>query len=178
MSSNQTMLTLGAFLLLAIILTSFYRLLANSGDTINDAQAGISTLTYATTYMELAEGLAFDEASVDSFLTTSQIALLTPPGMLGAENPPPAGEAVEDNFNGFDDIDDLNNFSIVDSTLKGITGSFQTTFKVYYVNPLDISQVSSTRTFVKRVDMKVWRIYPPSRDTLSHSIVMGYFHYD
>ena len=178
MSLNQTMLTLGAFVLLSVILTSFYRLLANSGDTINDAQAGISSLTYATTYMELAEGLAFDEMTVDSFVTTAQIGLLTAPVSLGAENPPPGGEATEDKFVGFDDIDDLNNYTIVDSTLKGITGSFRTTFKVYYVSPTNVSLISATRTFVKRVDMKVLRIFPPSRDTLNHSIVMGYFHYD
>ena len=128
--------------------------------------------------MELAEGLAFDEMTVDSFLTTSQIDLLTSPASLGPENPPPIEEPTESSFSSFDDIDDLNNYSVVDSSLKGITGAFNTTFKVSYVNPLDISQVSLVRTFLKRVDMKVWRIYPPSRDTLTHSIVMGYFHYD
>lgn len=178
MSFNQTMLTLGAFLLLSVILTSFYRLLANSGDTINDAQAGISSLTYATTYMELAEGLSFDEVTVDSFLTTAQIGLLTSPMNLGPENPPPSGESTENNFTSFDDIDDLNNYSVIDSSLKGITGTFKTSFRVHYVNPLDLSQTSVTRTFVKRVDMTVCRLYPPGRDTLTHSIVMGYFHYD
>lgn len=172
------MLTLGAFILLAVILTSFYSLLANSGDTINDAQSGISSLTYATTYMELAEGLSFDEATVDSFITTSGIGLLKSPASLGPENPPPPGELAETSFQGFDDIDDLNNFAIVDSSLKGITGTFKTTFRVFYVNPNDVSQISASRTFVKRVDMKVWRLYPPSLDTLNHSFVMGYFHYD
>ena len=177
MSSNQTMITLGAFLLLAVVLTSFYRLLANSGDSINEAQTGISSLTYAATYMELAEGLAFDEATVDSFVTTSGINLLTPPDHLGPENPAPGGELPETNFMGFDDFDDLNNYTVVDSTLKGVTGTFRTTFSVHYVNPNDISQISATRTFVKRADMTVVRVYPPSTDTLKHSIVMGYFHY-
>jgi hypothetical protein len=177
-STNQTMLTIGAFLLLLTILVSFYKLLAESGDTIWRAQGDITEITLATTYMELAQGLSFDEASIDSNLTPSEINYLTAPAYLGPENPPPTGEPTENSFRTFDDFDDLKNYEIVDSAVQGILGTYKTKFNVYYVNPLNIDQVSSSRTFVKRLDMTTWRIKPPSPDTLKTSLIMGYFHFD
>lgn len=178
MTSGQTMLTLGAFSIFLTILLSFYRILAQSGVTINDAQAGISELTLATTYMEVAQGLSFDEASVDSFLTPAEINVLTAPGSLGPNNPPPVGEHVEDELKYFDDIDDLKNFEVVDSTLNGIVGTYKTRFDVHYVTASNVDAISFVRTFTKRLDIKVWRISPPGQDTLKTSIVMGYFHFD
>jgi hypothetical protein len=171
------MLTLGAFCLFVMLLLTFYKILAQSSVTINDAQAGISEMTLATTYIELAQGLGFDEATQDSFLTPSEINTLTAPANLGPDNPPPAGEHLENDIRYFDDIDDLKNFEVVDSTLTGILGTYKTRFDVNYVNALDVNTISATRTFVKRLDIKVWRIAPPSRDTLKMSYVMGYFHF-
>lgn len=178
MSTNQTMLTLGAFVIFSMILLSFYKILAESSVTINDAQSGVSYLTLATTYMELAQGLSFDETTVDSFLTPSQINTLKAPANLGPDNPPPAGELTENNFKSFDDLDDLKNYEVIDSSLAGILGKYKTRFDVNYVNPLNVDLVSATRTFVKRLDIKVTRIYPSSKDTLKISLVMGYFHFD
>lgn len=178
MSTNQTMLTMGAFVVFSLMLLSFYRIMGDTTVTINDAQAGISCLTLATTYTELAQGMAFDEATVDSFVTPSTIITLTPSANLGPDNPPPAGEATENSLKTFDDIDDLKNFEIVDSSLTGILGKFKTRFDVNYVDPLNVDQISASRTLAKRLDIKVWRISPPSTDTLKTSIVMGYFHFD
>ncbi len=176
MSTNQVLLTLGAFIIFSLMLVSFYKLLANSGDMINNAQAGISELSFATTYMELAQGLAFDEATIDSNRHTVNDLTLT--SNLGPDNPPPFGEPTEDGFNHFDDFDDLNNFEITDTTQKGIAGIFKTHFNVHYVNPTNINQISTPRTFVKRLDMWVLRISPPSKDTLKASLILGYFHFD
>lgn len=178
MGSNNTFLTLAAFVLLSTIMVGFFRNLARSGDSVVDSQSGIAELTLATTYMELAQGLAFDEVTVDSFITTAQINALKSPGSLGLENPPPSGEPTEAGFGSFDDIDDLNSFVIVDSSFKGSSGVYKTSFAVVYVNPANISQTSGTRTFVKRVDMSIWRISPPAVDTLKHSVCIGYFRFN
>ena len=178
MSTWNVMITLGAFILLSSILVAFYGNLAAGEDTVNNAQAGISQLTYATTYMELANGLAFDEATIDSFVTTPSIHLLTLPTNLGTENPAPSPEPDETDFTTFDDIDDLNNFTIVDSTLFGISGVFKTTFSVQYVDPENLDLITLARTFVKRVDMTVVRLFPASTDTLRYAMTMGYFHFD
>jgi hypothetical protein len=116
--------------------------------------------------------------TIDSFFTPSQLGGMTSPSSLGPDNPPPSGEATEASFTTFDDIDDLNNHYIIDSSFKGISGVYRTNFAVSYVNPSNLSQVSTTRTFIKRVDMSIWRTNPPGRDTLRHSIIVGYFHFD
>jgi hypothetical protein len=123
--------------------------------------------------MELAQELCFDEATIDSNLTPAEINSLTAPGSLGPEDP-----TVEKDLKTFNDIDDWNNFQIVDSTMQGIVGTYKTKFSCYYVNPLNIDQVSASRTFAKRLDISVWRLKPPSNDTLKTSMVMGYFHFD
>ncbi|MEK9138925.1 MAG: hypothetical protein AAB393_17535, partial [Bacteroidota bacterium] len=127
---------------------------------------------------EVANVLAFDEATVDSFVTTASIDRLTSPSSLGIEYPPPSPEPSEVGFTTFDDIDDLNNFTIIDSTLFGISGVFKTNFNVHYVDPMNLNLVKATRTFVKRINMTVVRLYPVSTDTLRYSMIMGYFHFD
>lgn len=178
MSTNQTLLTIGAFVLFTTLLVSFYQLLARSGDTIDSSQLGINQLTLATTYMELANGLNFDEASIDSNIVTTSMHLLKDPNLLGPENPPPSGEEPETSFNTFDDLDDWHNFSVIENSTPGIIGTYKTTFQVYYVNPDNINQLVSYRTFVKRLDINISRIQPLNTDTLKASIVMGYFHFD
>ena len=178
MTSGQTMLTLGAFAIFMTVLLSFYGILARSSETINDAQAGITELTLATTYMEVAQSLAFDEASQDSFLTPSEISHLTAPASFGPDNPAPGGEHTENGLKYFDDFDDLKNFEIVDSSLNGIVGTYKTRFDVNYVNATNVGLISDVRTFTKRLDINVWRISPPSTDTLKATVIMGYFHFD
>jgi hypothetical protein len=178
MSSFQTLITLFAFTLFSTILVSFYQLLGQSGDTIGNAQQGISEQTLITTYTELANGLYFDEVSQDSNITNSEINSLTSPTNLGPDNPPPTGEPTEVDLRTFDDFDDLNNYSIVVSSMPGVIGTYKTQFSVYYVNPTNIDVKVSNRTFIKRLDMKICRVSPPSKDTLKSSVIMGYFHFD
>lgn len=173
MTTNQTMLTVGAVLLFSTMLISFYRLLANSSETLNNAQAGISELTFATTYMELAQGLAFDEVTVGQPLNgPSDMGQLTAPANLGPDS------AFEDHFGEFNDIDDLRDYEIIDTSQSGISGIYKTRFNVYYVDPTNINQALTSRTFAKRLDLWVVRMSPPSTDTLRSSLVFGYFHFD
>lgn len=175
------MLTIGAFILLSNILVTFYRLLAESGQTIDSAQAGITAVSLATSYMQIAQGLSFDEVTIDSFITQAQIGSLTAPGSLGRDinygidDPSDPTLPQETRVIYFDDFDDFNNFTIRDSTLEGTLGFYRAYFRVYYVNPTDVSLLSSTRTLVKRMDMWVWREFPPSTDTLRTSLIMGYW---
>jgi hypothetical protein len=175
MSTNNVMLTIGAFMLFSLMLVTFYKLLANSGDMINNTQAGVSEISYATTYMELAQGLAFDEVTQDDLKHDSTS--LTPVANLGPDVAP-SGEPTENCFSNFDDFDDLNGYEIIDSSQQGITGIFKTHFKVYYTKSSNLDLVSTTPTFIKRCDMWVLRLSPPSPDTMKMSLVLGYFHFD
>jgi hypothetical protein len=175
MSTNQTMLTIGAFTILMTILQNFYGLLGTTGGDITNAQDMILATTLATSYLESAQGLAFDNITDTTNLALSSPSALTSPSQLGPEG------TQEDSIQKFNDFDDFDGFTL--ERESGSTGRrFRTTFSVHYVDPGNVNTVSAARTFVKRVDVKSWRSYPPpsgtTLDTLRMSMVMGYFHFD
>jgi hypothetical protein len=175
MVSNHTILTIAAFIILTTILQNFYRLLGATGDDIGDAQDMILATTISTSYLELAQGLAFDAVTDTSNAALTNISALTAPLALGPE------DASEDSIQNFNDFDDFNRLTVS----KQATGSnhvFRTHFTVSYVDPAHMDQSVSYRTFTKRIDLKVWRTFPPIHgtvtDTLRTSVVLGYFHFD
>ena len=173
MSTGQTMMTIFAFVLLTTTLNSFYRLLASTGSDISSSQDGILASTIATSYMEIAQGKAFDERSDTSDAGINNVSQFTLPDALGPE------ASDGDSIATFNDFDDFNG-QVVEET-AGTTGrKYKTSFSVHYVTLTNISQISAVRTFVKRMDMKTWRTSPPINkpDTLRLSLVLGYFHFD
>ena len=176
MGTGQTILSMAALMFLSTSLLNFYRLLGSTGDDIASAQDGILGTTICTSYMELASGLAFDSYTDTSEAALTSIDVLTVPGVLGPEI------ADEDSVSEFNDFDDFNNFE-VEKTAGGTSRKYKAKFNVYYVNPLNISSISFARTYVKRLDVKIWRTFPHATegsrlDTLRMSQVMGYFHFD
>jgi hypothetical protein len=174
MSTGQVILTVGAFVLLSMILLSFYGLVADSSKTIETTQGDITEVALAISYQEIIQGMAFDEATTDGIRHD----LNDLSSNLGVDNPPPVGDPLEESLETFDDVDDFNGYERPDVNPGGVVGTFRTHVDVHYVNPDDINQISSSKTFVKRVDMKLWRVSPPGQDTLRTSFVVGYFHFD
>jgi hypothetical protein len=175
MSTGQTILSIGAFMFLTTILLNFYRVAAETGDTIASGQDGILATTIAASYAEIAQGLAFDEVTDTTNAALASPSVLTSSSALGAE-------AGEDSIGLFNDFDDFNG-KFYDKPATGTNRTYRTQFTVSYVNPDNINQKSSVRTFVKRMDLKTWRITPaPSSpteiDTIRTFLVLGYFHFD
>jgi hypothetical protein len=175
MFANHTILAIGGFIILTTILTSFYGLLGNTGDDISNAQDMILATTIATSYIEVAQGLAFDDVTDTSNVALNNLSALTTATALGPER------ADEDSIHKFNDFDDFDGF-VSERTATGTNRRYITEFSVYYVNPNDVGQVTTSKTFVKRLDTKTWRSYPPpsgtTLDTLRLSFVLGYFHFD
>ncbi|MDL1893318.1 hypothetical protein FBQ87_10585 [Sphingobacteriales bacterium CHB3] len=174
MSTGQTILTMGAFMLLTTILLNFYSVLAKSSDIVESGQDGILATTLAVSYTEIAQGLAFDEITDTSDAAIGNANLLTTSANLGPDN------YLETSLETFNDFDDFNNFSI-EKEASGTNRRFRTTFKVYYVDPTNVNNTTTTRTFTKRMDLTTWRTFPPVTgkvDTLRMSVVLGYFHFD
>ena len=173
MSTGQALLTIGAFILLTTILQGVYTSLGNIGTDVGSGQDGILAATIASSYGEIANGLAFDNITASSDTAVHNSAALTYP---------PGPEAGEDSLSEFDDFDDFNGFT--DVRTAGNSGRrFKTTFVVSYVDTSNISSIVSYRTYVKRLDMKTWRTVPaPTNDevldTLKTSLIMGYFHFN
>lgn len=174
MGSGHTLLTLGAFVLLSTIMINFYDMSASASDSIGSGQDGIFLTTLTTSYIEMAQGMAFDSITDTMHVAIANAMSLTSPSLLGPE-------AGEDSMALFNDFDDFDGF-----TLEREAGTsnrrYRTRFTVNYVDATDLEKISSARTFVKRLDMKTWRTFPVAKegrvDTLNASFVMGYFHFD
>jgi hypothetical protein len=173
MGSGNTLLTICAFMLLSTAIMNFYQLSSSAGDSISSGQDGIFLSTITTSYIEMAQGLAFDSYTDTSHVAVANAYVLTSPTLLGPEY----GEDSVAEYNDFDDFNGIH----IDKEAGTTNRRYRTEFKVVYVDPTDLEKVMNSRTFVKRLDMKTYRIYPASMntiDTLRASFVMGYFHFD
>ena len=174
--SNHSLLTIGAFMILTTVLVGFYRLLGSTGDDVGNAQDLILATTITTSYLELAQGLAFDEITDTSHVGLGNPSSLTHPSYLGTDS------NYEDSVSVFNDFDDFNG-RVFEKTATGTNKRYKTAFRVSYVDLSNVDMISSTQTFVKRMDVLTWRSFPPpmegeAPDTLSLSATMGYFHFD
>ncbi len=174
MGSGHTLLTLGAFCLLSTILINFYDMTGSAGDAIGTGQDGIYLTSLTASYIEMAQGMAFDQITDTMHIPLADIMALTSPSLLGPES-------GEDSISEFNDFDDFDGFSI-EKEAGTSNRRYHTQFSVFYVDMTDLEKTSASRTFVKRLDIKTWRTFPVSDegrvDTLTSSSIMGYFHFD
>lgn len=174
MGSGHTLFTLFAFVLLSTVLVNFYDMSAGAGDAISSGQDGIFLTTITTSYIEMAQGMAFDSITDTMNVGLTTVHVLTSPSLLGPE-------AGEDSLAEFNDFDDFNGLTI-EKEAGTSNRRYRTEFTVSYVDMTNLETVSVARTFVKRLDIKTYRTFPVSTvssvDTLRTSFVMGYFHFD
>lgn len=176
MNTGQTFLTIGALVLLMTSLVGFYRLLGHNGDRLEVSQTGITATTIATSIMEIATSLPFDAVTDTTDAAITAIGLLTAPNNLGNEG------ADDDSLHKYNDFDDFDGDTLV-RVLPGGLGEFTVAFAVHYVDPANVNTVQNSRSYVKRLDMTIWKSLPPppageAADTTRMSMVMGYFHFD
>jgi len=174
MNTGQTLLTVCAFILLSVILQNFYTNMNNVGNTVDEGQDGIMATSINASYAEIAENLAFDNASVGGAVI-GNIASLTPVASLGVD----VGEDKKD-LKTFDDVDDFN-LDTLSRTPIGSARTYCTSFRVYYTDSVNFALNKGAPTWWKRLDMKTWRTAPTTGmdhiDTVKMSIVMGYFNF-
>ncbi|MCC6549326.1 MAG: hypothetical protein IT279_04575 [Ignavibacteriaceae bacterium] len=103
----------------------------------------------------------FDEVTLTRMLTIPDS--LTAPWSLGKES----GETVVTTF---DDVDDYHNYTKTDSL--DLFGSFNMLVTVHYIVSMDPDTKSASRTFMKRVDVKMYNIY--IADTLTVNGIKAY----
>ncbi|HEX9658034.1 MAG TPA: hypothetical protein VGB89_14095 [Bacteroidota bacterium] len=173
MSTGQTILVIFAGILLTTILVNFYRLLANNNDDLSLSEERIVATTIGSSFIEFANGLDFDQATVNSASAIHNVSALTDPSSLGMD--------TVSTMSGFDDIDDFNGYE-VERDGGGSNGRYKSRFKVYYVDPENIGIPAGGKTFLKRMDISIWRIdnYVPGNrvDTLRLFTTLGYFRFN
>jgi hypothetical protein len=177
MGLGQTMLTIMALMLLGRLILTVNRTVLETGSTKDVAEYRITATSLGTSLMENAHDLAFDEATVDTFLTSSQSSSLTAAASFGAE-------AGETGYTLFDDIDDYHNYVRVDTVPN--SAIFFTSAKIEYiaVTPPTSFTVTTTRTFNKMITVYVTSPYMmeysldiPKQDTLIFQSIFSYWYF-
>jgi hypothetical protein len=178
MNTGQTMFSIAALAFLSVITLSYYSSIGQTGQTLSQTNAGLTATTIATSFIERAQNTAFDQNTdtlpANYILTNPN--LLTPAGSLGRDG------GSEISYEDFNDFDDFNNVTVDYSTSHEI---YKINFKVSYVDTANINNIVNTPTFLKRMDIKVWRSYPAidstqarAFDTLKMSTLFGYFKFN
>jgi len=143
-NTGQMLLVLGALLLFSIALPSLNDTLLHNDITLFCTNAELTALSLCQKILAEAGTKVFDEVCLT---TQPQLATqLTDVATLGRET----GES----YPNFDDVDDYHNLAYRDSTtLPSVL--FMLSGVVSYINPSDLTQAVTYRTFIKRLRVTV-----------------------
>ncbi len=155
------LLTIGAMVLLSTIMLRVNSSNFNSDNIRAEAQYGIIATSIATSIIEEAKGLAFDETTDSS--SVSDLNELS--SVLGKES--------SESYGTFNDFDDFNGFTKVDSSMP--SAIFNIWCKVDYVDPVNVNVPSASRTWNKKITVKVSS--KSMRDTIQQSSIYSYWYF-
>ncbi len=152
------------------------------GTIINQTEIDIYSVSLAQSIVEEAAGKSFDHYSAsDTAASGSVITLLTQltdPSLLGKE--------ADDNYTGatgFDDFDDYNSWSVTPNVIyvAGVD-SFHVQAQVFYVDTTNPDLKLNTRTWHKKMIVKVWPTIAPWGETQASgkskpdTVIMSYLY--
>lgn len=158
------LITIGAIAILGGVILNVNRDINNTGSILLHSNMGIEEVSLATSIMEEAQGLAFDEITDTSVVTAPS--QLTPANALGQEN----GDSTD--LDDFDDFNGLNNNGRLEiDTLA--TGIYYVYTRVCYVNQNNLMGKSAIQTWNKRLDVWVWNAM--GTDTVKMQTVFSYW---
>ncbi|KAF0150901.1 MAG: hypothetical protein FD143_2410 [Ignavibacteria bacterium] len=148
MGSAQLITVLGGLVMLSLLGLSFYSSYRAKLDVNYYNEVLITATGVGESMLEKIMTRAFDEKTITKAVTSTDS--LTTAGSIGTD----AGETA---IHLYDDIDDFNNYSKIDTL--SIYGQYKTFVKVRYVQKMNPNTISNTRTFSKRIDVKVINNY-------------------
>jgi hypothetical protein len=176
MGTGQMMVTMGAMILLSIIILSINNGYLINNEVMLNAKFDLLAVSLAISVLEDANGLAFDAKTIGGN-TVTDVSLLSSIG-------PGASEYYisrdSNNFNDFDDYNDLH-IEYDDSTLR--SAIYVIDCKVGYISDSNPDVFVGYKTWLKKLDIKLYRkpdINESSeliRDTIKMSTVMSYFYF-
>jgi hypothetical protein len=177
MNTGQTMLTIAALAMLSVLTMNYYRSIGYTGRTLSKTNAAFTATTVATSFLERVESCDFDAISDTITTPFTDSTRFTKPDHLGKD-----GTENVAHYEDYDDIDDFDRDTIV-YTPGWMNERYTAYFRVYYVNSWngDVeTPITNRPTFLKRVDVKAWRSFPPSDttesiDTIKMFSLHGYY---
>jgi hypothetical protein len=161
MNTGQSMLTLGAIMLLSFLTLRVNSNILLAQTSIQNAKFGLLATSLAASMMERGSRLAFDEASDGNAVTN--LNQLTPPNSLGPE----LGETL----NTFNDLDDFNNYDVSDSSMPSAV--FRVRCRVFYINPSAPSTPVNSKTYHKNFTVSVTS--GSIEDSIAFSSIISYW---
>ena len=161
MNTGQTLLAIGAFILLSVIILRVNNTLMSTDTTVQETKFSVLAVSLASSYIEDADKLAFDQVTLNNPITDSTL--------LTTNLNPESGES----FSNFNDFDDFNNY---DTTIADLPSA---TFKVHcmvsYVNSAYPDVPVNYPTWNKKMTVTVSS--PFSKDTVRLSSIFSYFYF-
>ena len=164
MNTGQMLLTIGALLLLSTVMLRVNSNNFSTESVRDEARFGVMATSIATSIIEQAKNLAFDENTDTNSVTI--LSDLTSVFNLG----PDAGENSAD-IKTFNDFDDFDGYTTIDSTLP--SAIFEISCGVDYVSKSNLMVVSSSRTWHKKISITV--ASPSLTDTLNEASIHSYW---
>jgi len=164
MNTGQMMITIGAIMLLTLVIMRVNNGFLSTDEVLMRSKFGVLAVSLATSMIEEANGKAFDNnTDTTSVSSTTQLT-----NSLGPES----GETYAD-FNDFDDYDNYIRYTIADSTI--VSAPFKIVCRVNYINPADPDDSTNTRTWHKKIFVEVSS--PNMEDTVKMSSVFSYWYF-
>jgi hypothetical protein len=148
MNTGQMFLTLGAMMLISILVLRVSSTQLTTQDSMQNSKFGILAISLASSLLEQATQKAFDEASTDNFV--SSLSSLTKKAGFGGGKE--SGE-IADSIRTFDDYDDFDNYTNIDSTMP--SAFFEIHCTVDYVDPNLPGFISANNTWHKMMTVTV-----------------------
>lgn len=142
---GQTLLVMGAMILLSIAVLSANRIILDRTNSGYQTQATFAAVPIAQAKLDEIRRRAFDQKSISTRIYAASN--FTQPVSLGKD----AGETTTLTYN---DIDDYNRDSVQVST--PVLDNFWVASRIQYVSESDPDQISSSSTFFKRITVTVY----------------------
>lgn len=166
MSSIQMILALGAMILLTILITNVNKNSLYTEDVMYDSNFGITATSIASSIIEDASKKRFDNIFYSDSTAVYNVSKFTAPDDLGVDS----GEVATDPRT-FNDFDDYNGYTGVDSTMPSAIFNYAST--VNYVDANDPDGTLNTQSFHKKITVKVWSV--SMKDTMIMSSIYSYW---
>ncbi|MFZ0389781.1 MAG: hypothetical protein WAN36_04930 [Calditrichia bacterium] len=166
MHGGQILITMGALVLLTLVVLNVNKSLNANDEYLNQTRFGLEAVSLGTSIIEQASQLPFDEVSWDSTKIEKKVSDFTNPNSLGKD----FGETT---MASFDDFDDFNAFTRAETTAQNI---YNLKCLVEYVNAGTPNVKSVNRTYCKKLTIAISTPYSP--DTLKMGYVHGYWYFN
>ena len=167
MNTGQTILAVGAMILLSTIVLRVNSTFLSSDEVLNQSKYIFLATSIATSIIQEAKNLRYDEVTTDTTIgEITNPSVFTPKEALKWD----AGEN-KDSTHTFDDFDDYNFYAYTDSSMPSAV--FHVSCRVEYVDEKNPTVAATYKTFNKRITVTVSSVF--MNDVIQLSSIFSYW---